>query len=77
MIFFQNKTMNKTDDKSKDGALWSILCSILPYMLRFKKQNNERYRAIQSIFLKINLSFCVDIILSHDACTELLPIYIF
>ena len=33
--FFQNKTI---DDKSKDGALWSILCSILPYMLRIKKK---------------------------------------
>jgi hypothetical protein len=45
--FFQNKII---DDKSKDGALWSILCSISPYMLRIKKQNNERYRTIQSIF---------------------------
>jgi len=44
--FFQNKIF---DDKSKDGALWSILCSILPYMLRIKK-NNERYQTIQSIF---------------------------
>ena len=44
--FFQNKTI---DDKSKDGALWSILCSILLYMLRIKK-NNERYR------IKKNLS---------------------
>jgi len=25
------------------------------------KKNDERYRTIQSIFLKINLSFCVDI----------------
>ncbi len=48
--FFQNKII---DGKSKDGALWSILCSILPYMLRIKKQNNERYRTIQSIFFKL------------------------
>ena len=33
--FFQNKII---DDKSKGGALWSILCSILPYMLRIKKK---------------------------------------
>jgi len=46
-------------------------------MLRIKKQNNERYRTIQSIFFLINLSSCVDIVLSHDACTELLPIFIF
>jgi len=33
--FFQNKII---DDKSKDGALRSILCSILPYMLRIEKK---------------------------------------
>jgi len=48
--FFQNKIIN---DKSKDGALWSILCSTLPYMLGIKKKNNERYRTIQSIVLKL------------------------
>jgi hypothetical protein len=35
LYFFQNKII---DDKSKDGAMWSILCSILPYMLRIKKK---------------------------------------
>jgi len=33
--FFQNKII---DEKSEDGALWSILCSILPYILRIKKK---------------------------------------
>jgi len=33
--FFQNKII---DDKYKVGALWSILCSILPCMLRIKKK---------------------------------------
>ena len=33
--FFQNKIFN---DKSKDGALWSILCFILTCMLRIKKK---------------------------------------
>jgi hypothetical protein len=48
--FFQNKII---DDKSKGGALWSILCSILQYMLRIKKKNNERYR---TKFFKIHFS---------------------
>jgi len=57
--FFQNKIF---DDKSKDGALWSILCFILPYKLRIQKKNNEKFRTIQSIF-KLT-SFCVEIYLS-------------
>ncbi len=55
--FFQNKIIY---NKSKDGALWSILCSILPYMLRFKKKQ-WKISNYSINFFKINLSSCVDI----------------
>ena len=56
--FFQTKII---DDKSKDGALWSILCSILPYVLRIKKKKQWKISSYSINFFKINLSFCVDI----------------
>ena len=37
--FFQNKII---DEKSKNGALWRIVCSILPYMLRIKKKKTMK-----------------------------------
>jgi len=55
--FFQNKII---DDRSKDGALWSILCSILPYTLRIKKKQ-WKISNYWINFFKINLGFCLDI----------------
>ena len=46
--FYQNKII---DDKSKDGALWSILCSILPYMLRIKKKTMKDIELFNQFFL--------------------------
>jgi hypothetical protein len=45
--FFQNKII---DDKSRDGALWSILCSILPYMLRIKKKTMKDIELFNQFF---------------------------
>jgi hypothetical protein len=42
------------------------------YVENLKKKNNERYRTIQLIQV-----FVLIFILSHDKCTELLPIFIF
>ncbi len=48
-----------------------------PYMLRIKQKTMKDIESINSInFFKINLSFCVEIYFV-DACTELLPIFIF
>ncbi len=72
--FFQNKII---DDKSKNGSLWSILCSILLYILRIKKKTMKDIELINQFFLKLIKIFLKTFILSHDACTELLSIFIF
>ncbi len=50
---------------------------MLPYMLRIKKKTMKDIELFNQFFFQINLSFCLDIYLSHDACTKLLPIFIF
>ena len=52
--FFQNKTI---DDKSKDGALWSILCSVLPYMLKIKKKTMKDIELFNNFFFKLIYAF--------------------
>jgi len=52
--FFQNKII---DNKSKDGALWSNLCSILPYMLRINKKKQWKISNCSINFFKINFKF--------------------
>ncbi len=53
--FFQNKII---DDKSEDGALWSISCSILPYMLRIKKKTMKDIEPFNQFFFKLIYVFC-------------------
>ena len=50
--FFQNKIIN---DISKDGASWSILCSILPYMLRIKKKTMKDIELFNQFFFNLSV----------------------
>ena len=53
MIFFKTKLLMIN--------LWSISCSILPYMLRIKKKQWKISNYFINFFLKLISSFCVNI----------------